>query len=50
MRKKLGALGYKYPYDMRITDLITKGEIADKTLERAGKQLFKANTSRNPYL
>ena len=50
LRKKLGALGYKYPYDMHITDLITKGEIADKTLERAGKQLFKANTSRNPYL
>jgi len=50
LRKKLGALGHKFPYDMRITDLITKGEIPDKILERAGKELFRANTSRNIYL
>lgn len=50
LRQKLGAMGYKYPYDMRITDLITKGEIGDKTLERAGKELFRANKARNRFL
>ena len=50
LRQKLGALGHKYPYDMRITDLITKGEIEDKILERAGKELFKVNKARNRYL
>ena len=50
LRKKLGALGHKFPYDMRITDLITQGEIPDKILERAGKELFIMNTSRNIYL
>ena len=50
LRQKLKALGYKFPYDMRITDLITKGEIEDKTLEKAGKELFAINRGRNPYL
>ena len=50
LRRKLAALGYKFPYDMRITDLITKGEIEDKRLEKAGKGLFLMNTRRNPYL
>ena len=50
LRRKLGELGHKFPYDMRITDLISKGEIEDKTLERAGKELFKANRARNKYL
>lgn len=50
LRKKLAKLGHRFPYDMRITDLITKGEIEDKILERAGKELFKANRARNKYL
>lgn len=50
LRRKLGELGYKYPYDMRITDLITRGEIEDKTLQRAGRELFARNTAGNIYL
>lgn len=43
LRRKMREYGFKYPYDMRITDLISKGEIADKILERAGKELFDYN-------
>ena len=50
LRQKLKELGHKFPYDMRITDLITKGEIEDKILEKAGKELFALNRGRNQYL
>ncbi|MBR4577315.1 MAG: hypothetical protein IKO25_08930 [Clostridia bacterium] len=50
LRAEMKEHGFKYSYDMRITDLITKGEIEDKILEKAGKELFRMNTSRNPYL
>ena len=43
LRHDLAQAGYKIPYDVRISDYITKADIADKELEEAGKRLFRRN-------
>lgn len=43
LRTDLRRLGYKLPYDLKISDLITKGKIDDAEMMRVGRELFRAN-------
>ncbi len=43
LRDTLVRMGYKLPYTLKISDLITTNEISDKDMMRVGRELFKAN-------
>jgi len=43
LRSELVKLGYKLPYTLKISELITKNIIDDKEMLRVARELFKAN-------
>ena len=43
LRTDLRKYGFKLPYDLKISDLITQNEIRDAEMMRVGRELFRAN-------
>lgn len=43
LRNALVKMGYKLPYTLKISDLITVNKIEDADMMRVGRELFRAN-------
>lgn len=43
LRNELVRRGYRLPYNLKISDLITKNDVDDQEMMRVARELFKAN-------